>query len=34
MEIAVADGTKVRDMMVAAIGCNIAWGIVANGALQ
>jgi VIT1/CCC1 family predicted Fe2+/Mn2+ transporter len=28
MKIAVADDTTVKDMMVAAIGCNIAWGIV------
>ena len=28
MKIAVADSTTVKDMMVAAIGCNIAWGIV------
>lgn len=28
MKIAVADNTTVKDMMVAAIGCNIAWGIV------
>jgi hypothetical protein len=28
MKIAVADDTTVKDMMVAAVGCNIAWGIV------